>query len=64
MEPCQHVNATEARNILCQMMVVLDNSIGQFVEDLKAKEMWDNTIVWVSGACLVLTRTHRRELSQ
>ena len=50
MEPCQHVNATEARNILCQMMVVLDNSIGHFVEDLKAKEMWDNTIVWVSGS--------------
>merc|ERR1711998_226079 len=48
VEPCAHVNMTEARNTLCQMMVVLDGSIGEFVEDLKAKDLWENTVMWVT----------------
>jgi len=48
-EKCKAVNATKNRNTLCQMMSVLDSSVGQFVEDLKARNLWENTVMWVTS---------------
>lgn len=49
---CAYVNKTDAaqpqRLTLCSMMNRLDKAIGVFVDMLKAKGMWDDTILWVT----------------
>jgi len=45
---CAHVTETKDRNILCQMMFALDSAIGEFVDVLKKKKMWEDTIMWVT----------------
>jgi len=51
-ERCSYVNETDAaipnRLVLCSMMSRLDQAIGDFVQMLKAKGMWDNTVLWVT----------------
>lgn len=56
--PPQHMAACDAitsdlpdgkdRNTLCQMMVELDNQIGVFEGMLKKRDLWDNTLLWVT----------------
>lgn len=36
------------RHTLCTMMSRLDQSIGDFVEMLKVRNMWENTLLWVT----------------
>jgi len=47
-ELCADVTATGNRNTLCQMTARLDRSIGDFVDMLKARDMWENTLLWVT----------------
>lgn len=47
-ETCTDVTATANRSTLCKMTSILDESIGDFVSMLKARGMWDNTLLWVT----------------
>jgi len=47
-DACAKIRATENRNTLCRMTNILDKSIGDFVSMLKSREMWDNTLMWVT----------------
>jgi len=47
-DACAKTTATENRNTLCRMTNVLDESIGDFVSMLKSRDMWDNTLMWVT----------------
>lgn len=47
-EACKGVTVTEWRNIVCRMTNSLDRSIGDFVDMLKARGMWENTLLWVA----------------
>jgi len=47
-EKCRAVTATENRKTLCRMTSQLDESVGDFVAMLKAKGMWENTLLWVT----------------
>mmetsp|Transcript_13173 Transcript_13173/g.25572 ORF Transcript_13173/g.25572 Transcript_13173/m.25572 type:complete len:552 (+) Transcript_13173:81-1736(+) len=50
MEACKHVvggSAAVNRTVLCSMASKLDSSMSQLVSLLKAKGMWDNTLIWV-----------------
>merc|ERR1712137_1445094 len=47
-ELCADVTATENRNTLCQMTARLDKSIGDFVDMLKARDMWEDTLLWIT----------------
>jgi len=38
----------EHRHTLCTMMNRLDKAIGEFVDMLKAKGMWEDTVLWVT----------------
>ena len=39
---------TKGRHSLCTMASNVDTAIGEFVDMLKAKGMWDNTILWLT----------------
>jgi arylsulfatase A-like enzyme len=39
---------TKLRGTLCSMASNLDASIGRFVDMLKAKNMWENTVLWLT----------------
>jgi len=43
---CARVNATTRRNTLCQMMYAVDSAIGEFVDKVKARGLWDDSLFW------------------
>merc|ERR1711971_52667 len=49
---CAHINKTlpdgAYRHTMCSMTARLDEAIGEFVNMLKTKGMWDDTIMWVT----------------
>lgn len=45
---CAHVTVTKDRNTLCQMASALDTAVGDFVEMLKTRDLWENTVLWVT----------------
>jgi len=55
-QACAHVNvtspigkeATAGRHTLCTMASNMDTAVGAFVAMLKAKGMWDTTILWLT----------------
>jgi len=47
-EACKTVTASEWRNTVCRMTNSLDSAIGKFVDMLKVRGMWENTLLWVS----------------
>jgi len=47
-EACKGVTASEWRNTVCRMTNSLDSSIGNFVDMLKARGMWEDTLLWVT----------------
>jgi len=42
------VTGTENRNTLCRMTNQLDKAIGDFVDMLKVRNLWENTLIWVT----------------
>ena len=44
---CAKITSFPERQTLCMMMSALDAEVGRFVADLKARGMWDNTLLWV-----------------
>jgi arylsulfatase A-like enzyme len=47
MENCAHVTSSAGRKTLCSMASALDAEVGRFIADLKAKQLWDSTVLWV-----------------
>merc|ERR1712032_709489 len=47
-DACQGVTATENRNTLCRMTNRLDKSIGDFTDMLKSRNLWEDTLLWVT----------------
>lgn len=56
LQACVHENvtspigkeATAGRHTLCTMASNMDTAVGVFVDMLKAKAMWDNTLLWLT----------------
>jgi arylsulfatase B len=44
---CAAVSSFPERQTLCMMMSALDAEVGRFVADLKARGLWENTLLWV-----------------
>jgi arylsulfatase B/arylsulfatase I/J len=45
---CKSVTASKWRNIVCRMANSLDSAVGNFVDMLKARGMWEDTLLWVT----------------
>ena len=44
---CAGVSSFPERQTLCLMTSALDEEVGRFVADLKARGLWENTLLWV-----------------
>jgi arylsulfatase A-like enzyme len=44
---CANITSSVGRKTLCSMAVTMDDEVGRVVEDLKAKNLWNNTLLWV-----------------
>ena len=47
VQHCAKVTSNPERLTLCSMTSALDAEVGRFVADLKARGLWDNTLLWV-----------------
>jgi arylsulfatase A-like enzyme len=56
LERCKMDN--QVREIYCSMMVEMDDAVGEMTKQLKALELWENTLVLVmtdNGGCVSIS---------